>query len=177
MATADSVKAKMQGLIDSTNAKTGGSDTNLTAAVNTLIAGYGASGGASGIYMAKVTPAEDTDALVITHNLGTSDILLACCWAETLGDTVPTFACALGKAWAKTDVGNSRGGVGYNAYAAWNITNSYANISQPSSAAYWDGVEDENNFKFKQAGGAVSKYITGVTYTVVIVAASALPGV
>lgn len=41
MATADSVKAKMQGLIDSANAKTGASDATLTAAVNTLIAGFG----------------------------------------------------------------------------------------------------------------------------------------
>lgn len=45
MATADGVKSKLQGLISSANAKTGGSDTTLTAAVNTLIAGFGAGGG------------------------------------------------------------------------------------------------------------------------------------
>ena len=39
MATADSVKAKIQGLIDTANAKTGGSDTDLTRAVNTLLNG------------------------------------------------------------------------------------------------------------------------------------------
>lgn len=48
MATAGSVKAKMQGLIDSANAKTGGNDTTLTGAVNTLIAGFGSGGGSSG---------------------------------------------------------------------------------------------------------------------------------
>ena len=44
MATAESVLAKIQALIDSSNSATGGSDTNLTAAINTLIAGYNAGG-------------------------------------------------------------------------------------------------------------------------------------
>lgn len=42
MATAESVLAKIQALIDSSNSTTGGSDTNLTAAINALIAGYNA---------------------------------------------------------------------------------------------------------------------------------------
>ena len=45
MATADSVKAKIQGLIASANAKTGNTDANLTTAVNTLIDGFGQGGG------------------------------------------------------------------------------------------------------------------------------------
>ena len=44
MATAESVLAKIQALIDSSNSTTGGSDTNLTAAINALIAGYNAGG-------------------------------------------------------------------------------------------------------------------------------------
>ena len=44
MATAESVLAKIQALINSSNSTTGGSDTNLTAAINTLIAGYNAGG-------------------------------------------------------------------------------------------------------------------------------------
>lgn len=48
MATADSVKAKLQGLIDAANAKTGGSDADLSTAVDTLIAGFGAGGGGGG---------------------------------------------------------------------------------------------------------------------------------
>lgn len=44
MATADSVKEKLQGLIAKANTKTGGSDTTLTSAVDTLIAGYGQGG-------------------------------------------------------------------------------------------------------------------------------------
>lgn len=44
MATAASVKAKLQRLIGGANATTGAADTTLTAAVNTLKSGYGSSG-------------------------------------------------------------------------------------------------------------------------------------
>ena len=45
MATADSVKTKIQGLIVRVNAATNGSDTNLTTALDRLIAGFGKGGG------------------------------------------------------------------------------------------------------------------------------------
>ena len=41
MATADSVKSKLQELIDTANAATGNADTDLTTAVNSLVAGFG----------------------------------------------------------------------------------------------------------------------------------------
>ena len=44
MPTADSVKTKLQGLIATANETTGGNDTTLTAAVNTLVGGYGQGG-------------------------------------------------------------------------------------------------------------------------------------
>ena len=44
MATADSVKAKIQGLISKANAKTGRSDADMTSAVDALISGYGQGG-------------------------------------------------------------------------------------------------------------------------------------
>jgi len=45
MVTADSVKAKIQGLIDTSNETTGQNDTDLTSAVNRLKDGYGQGGG------------------------------------------------------------------------------------------------------------------------------------
>lgn len=45
MATAESVKAKIQGLIDTANEATGNGDTDLTAAVGALVAGFGQGGG------------------------------------------------------------------------------------------------------------------------------------
>lgn len=181
MATADSVKAKMQGLIDSANATTGAADTTLTGAVNTLIAGFGQGGGssgvASGIYMAKFTPESDANEISVNHNLGTTDILFAACWAETLGDVVPTFNGSVGKYWAKTDIpvrysasGNT---VNFNTYNIYNITNSNASGGVPASITYWDEVVDANTFVFKRGGSAAAKYIAGVTYTIIIVAANA----
>ena len=68
MATAESVKAKVQGLIDQSNATTGNSDTDLTSAVNSLIAGFG-QGGGGGIGAVKfvdedITIAESTTTAV-----------------------------------------------------------------------------------------------------------------
>ena len=41
MVTADSVKAKLQSLIDLANGATGGTDADLATAIATLIAGFG----------------------------------------------------------------------------------------------------------------------------------------
>lgn len=179
MATADSVKAKMQGLIDSANAKTGGNDATLTGAVNTLIAGFGqgggSSGGASGIYMAKITLETDlTVSFPITHNLGTTDILLVAVWAETLGDIVLDKTVVLHKVWNKTDIATQRGGndfsVGYN----WSTTNSYASASPPNMASYETlTVVDENTIGLPRNASGSSVYLAGLTYTVVVIAASA----
>ena len=45
MVTAEGVKAKLQGLIDTANATTGNADADLTAAVNALAEGFGQGGG------------------------------------------------------------------------------------------------------------------------------------
>lgn len=66
MATADSVKAKVQGLIDQSNATTGNSDTDLTSAVNSLIAGFGQGGGIGAVKFVDedITIAESTTTAV-----------------------------------------------------------------------------------------------------------------
>lgn len=53
MVTAESVKAKLQGLIDTANATTGNADADLTAAVNALVAGFGQGGGLPGVDVIK----------------------------------------------------------------------------------------------------------------------------
>ena len=55
MVTAESVKAKLQGLINAANAATGNADADLTAAVNALVAGFGQSGSANIPILADVT--------------------------------------------------------------------------------------------------------------------------
>lgn len=68
MATADSVKAKLQGLIDAANAATGAKDADLTTAVQSLIDGFGQSGDIGGLNLVSGTwtPAEDTMTCRIT---------------------------------------------------------------------------------------------------------------
>lgn len=179
MATADGVKSKLQGLIDSANTKTGAKDITLTAAMNTLIAGYGSgggsSGGARGIYMAKITPETDLNGnFQITHNLGTTDILLVAVWAETLGGMVLDRAVNLHKVWNKTDIVTRRGGNGFSVGYKWNTTNSYAETSSPNMAHYETlTVVDENTIILPRCSSGSNVYLAGLTYTVVVIAANA----
>lgn len=177
MATAESVKAQLQSLIDSANAATGNEDTDLTTAMAALIAGFGRGDsvdGTRGIYMAQITPAEDVDSLEIIHNLGTADVMLAAVWAKTLGGIVPVNNNTLAKFWAKTDVTTQRGGNGFSPGYGWNTTNSYATSQAPNTAAYETLAITENSVIFPRTGsGSGTVYLTGVTYTVIIIAASA----
>lgn len=59
MATVQSVKSKLQGLIDKSNATTGNSDKDLTSAVDALVSGYGV-----GNIPIEVSTAEDMDKIL-----------------------------------------------------------------------------------------------------------------
>lgn len=67
MATADSVKTKIQGLIARANAATNGSDTNLTTAFDRLIAGFGKGGGpySNVTLLSTIEAPEDVSAIQI----------------------------------------------------------------------------------------------------------------
>ena len=75
MVTAESVKAKLQGLIATANATTGNADADLTTAVHALVAGFGQGGGGlpDGIAECEVqtfTPEADTnEALTFSLNM------------------------------------------------------------------------------------------------------------
>lgn len=135
------------------------------------------SGSASGIYMARVTPETDSNELKIQHNLGTTDILLAVAFAETLGEITPSFNGAVAKFWAKTDIpvreSSTSLAQNYNAYFFYNTGATSAAVGSPNSPAYRCEVVDENTFKFARAGSALAKYIAGVTYTIIVIAANA----
>lgn len=161
--------------------------TNNTAELNKILAavnalpeaggGNSGGGGASGIYMAKITPASDTGELTVTHDLGTTDILLAVCFAETLGDVTPSFNGAVAKFWAKSDiprrVTSSWNEPNYDAHFSYSYATGNMTAGIPTSNSYFCRVEDENNFIFDSAGSVAAKYIAGVTYTVIIMSASA----
>ena len=78
MATADSVKAKLQGLLDSANETTGNEDKDLTSAVAALIAGYGQGGenNVEGMYSGSFTPAEHLLNVEIAVGADTQNLLI-----------------------------------------------------------------------------------------------------
>lgn len=181
MVTAESVKAKLQGLIDLANTTTGNADADLTAAVNSLIAGFGqggSSGGASGIYMAKVTPASDVSTFDIQHNLNTTDILFALVWAETFGGIEPTTNQAVSNVWLKTDipvrVTSSYNRENLETANFYNTSTGNINsVNMKTSASYLGEPTDANNFHVKAGTSSSARFYGGVTYTVIIMAASA----
>ena len=134
-----------------------------------------AGGGTSGIYMAKITPEEDLASnFPITHNLGTTDILLVAVWAETLGDIVLDKRVNLHKVWNKTDITTQRGGNGFSVGYQWSTTNSYATTSSPNTAAYEIlTVVDENTIILPRCASGANVYLAGLTYTVIVIAANA----
>ena len=74
MATAESVKAKLIGLIDASNAATGAADTDITAAINNLISGF--VGGGVDIKSMKVTPTEVVQAVTLPALIGKQNVIL-----------------------------------------------------------------------------------------------------
>lgn len=180
MPTAESVKEKLLNLISLSNTTTGRTDETLTDAVNALIDGFGSGGGSTGglngIYMAQVTLDTDSDNIRITHNLGTTDIIMATCFAQTLGDIVPSFAATLVKFFAKTDipvrVTPTENGVNYDSSFNYNTTYKYAQGAIPTNEKYRSEIVDENTFNFKRAASSY-KFIAGVTYTIIIISADA----
>lgn len=168
--------AGMTAVADAIRAKAGTTNTlvwpdGFKAAINGIPGGC-----ASGIYMAQVTPETDLDSIKITHNLGTTDILMAACFAETLGDSVPSFNGTLSKFWAKTDIAvrisSSENGQNFDTHFFYVTSNQHAQGGVPSNSNYRCSIDDENTFSFTKAASSY-KYIAGVTYTVIIIAANA----
>lgn len=175
-----SVNEKMTAIADAIRDKTGGTDPltldAMAEAIAGIEAGEGSSGGASGIYMAKITPAEYKGELTIQHNLNTTDILYVAAWVETLGDYVPdTNGITLCKMWAKTDITTLRGGNGFSTGYGWNLTNAHATVNAPNAASYENlTIIDENTVRLNRlASGPANGYIAGLTFTVFVIAANA----
>lgn len=74
MATAESVKAKLHGLIDAANAVTGAADTDITAAINNLISGF--VGGGVDIKSMTVTPTEVMQHVTLPALIGKQNVIL-----------------------------------------------------------------------------------------------------
>ena len=89
MATAESVKSKIQGLIDTANKATGGVDADLTSAVNTLVAGFESGGGGAILLESGTITIDEGTTYFIQELSETPDLLLI--WTEEL-----TGSCTAG---------------------------------------------------------------------------------
>ena len=172
--------AKMAAVADAIRSKTGGTEKMTPDQMAVAITGIetGGGGGASGIYMAKITPASDVSYLTVTHNLGTTDILMAVCWAESFGDFVPSFNGAVANIYLKSSVpfrtNSSSNHENLIAHATWSTSSSnVSTLGQPTSTSYFFEIKDENTVHFPPGGASAAKHCAGVTYTVIIMAASA----
>ena len=137
-----------QNILDAVRGKTGSAEKMVSGVVASEIAGI-QSASVSGIYMAKITHASDTGAFKVKHNLGTTDILMACCWPETLGDISPTFNGSVGSFWFKNDLPTTKTEANLTLYALYNVTQSAVlSAGIPNSAQYMCAIIDENTFRY-----------------------------
>lgn len=170
----------LAGIANAIRGKTGGAEKLTLEGMAAAIAGISGGNGAGigGIYMAQVTLDRDVGAIAIEHNLGTTDILLAAIWAESLGDVVPTFNGCVANIYLKSALSyRTASSVNHEnliAHATWSTSLNNVNyVGQPISDVYYIDIVDENTVEFPSGGAAVAKHYAGVTYTVVIMAASA----
>ncbi len=105
MATAESVKNKLQGLIDTANETTGESAADLTTAIGTLIAGFGkGSGDEGGVKVwqgSKTAPSTATGTRVEIDFGFVPDFILVFANADVTGSTsrsYPIFTCGFSTA-------------------------------------------------------------------------------
>lgn len=172
---------KLTNIADAIRAKTGSADKLTLDGMATAIADIetgGSGGGTSGIYMAKITPAEDVSTITINHNLGTTDLLLALVWAESLREFVPTTNQALGNIWLKTDiptrVSNSVNRENLELHYFYNTSSSNINsVGLKNSTSYVRNPVENDTFTIKAGTSSAARFYGGVTYTVIVIAASA----
>lgn len=168
----------LTGIADAIRSKTGGTGKLTLEGMAAAIAGISGGGGAGGIYMAQVTPESDVGRITVVHNLGTTDLLLASIWAESLGDAQLTADRIMMRTWLKSDIPfritSSTQIQNIDIYSNYSSSAGHINTSgHPNSTAYLSEILDENTFQFASGTFAVARFAAGVTYTVIIVAASA----
>lgn len=148
----------------------------LATKLASLISNNETGAGNHGIYVGYYTPTTDTRTINVVHNLGTDDILMAAIFAETLGDKVPTYACALSVVYLKTDYSHY-GSSAFSSESSMTLCSRYrtsdgkSQIGSITSAAYLPTIS-EDSVIFQPAGAAASTYCAGVTYTAIIIPSS-----
>lgn len=95
MATAESVKAKIQSLITKANTATGRADKDMTSAVNALVSGYGGGGGELPTGYRRADYIQFTgEELVDTGLIGNQDTRIQLCFTRENSNQRYLFGCA-----------------------------------------------------------------------------------
>lgn len=150
MSTAETVKAQLNALLNQANNTTGKTDTNLTAAIASLAAGFGqgGSGGGSGLSydMGEFVLEDDTvgSTTYISHNLGEKPGFILVWTDDYAGVTNPNELnpTALGFVWFNQIMGlenwftSSTKGEGTTVNFVQNKATDGMNVMKPTSGAY-----------------------------------------
>ena len=175
MATAESVKQKIQGLISNANNTTGNTDATLTNAVASLIAGFGTGGGEGLKYdMGEFVLDADVKSLDLSlpHNLGEiPEFILV--WTDDfagLSEANPAEQqCNLGYIWLKNLTGMlqrlTTSATGDSLTVNFNLMSGDYRIQPiaPNSAVYLAEQPTAEYFGLNQIGGN-NYWRAGVTY-------------
>lgn len=178
MSTAETVKAQLNALLNQANDTTGKTDTNLTAAITSLAAGFGQGGSGGGLAydMGEFVLEANSNAsqsIYISHNLGEKPGFILVWTDDYAGVTNPDESnpTALGFVWFNQIMGlenwftSSAKGEGTTVNFMQNKATDGMSVSKPTSLAYAlksDDVSAES-FKIVKIGNAVY-YRGGTTY-------------
>lgn len=177
MSTAETVKAQLNALLNQANDTTGKTDANLTAAIASLVAGFGQGGSGGGLAydMGEFVLEADTigGATYISHNLGEKPGFILVWTDDYVGVTNPdeVYATSLGFVWFNQIMGleNYFSTTSKGEGTTVNFTQSKAkdgmNVVKPTSRSYAiksDQVSAESFFLVKI--GNTTYYRGGTTY-------------
>lgn len=176
MSTAETVKAQLNVLLNQANNTTGKTDTNLTAAIASLAAGFGQGGSGGGLAydMGEFVLEDDTTGRnYISHNLGEKPGFILVWTDDYVGVTNPdeSYATSLGFVWFNQIMGleNYFTTASKGKGTTVNFTQSKAtdgmNVVKPTSASYTLGSDSVSAESFQLVRiGNNTYYRGGTTY-------------
>ena len=176
MSTAESVKAQLNALLNQANDTTGKTDTNLTAAIASLVAGFGQGGSGGGLAydMGEFVLDSDSNAassIYISHNLGEKPGFILVWTDDYVGITNPdeAYATALGFVWFNQIMGlenwftSSAKGEGTTVNFAQNKATDGMNVVKPTSGTYTLKSEEVSAESFALVKMSIRTYYRGGT--------------
>ena len=121
------------------------------------------------------TPTSDSNTVTVTHNLGTTNILIAAIFAESFKGVELTSQAAAAQVMINTpypQYGSSIFSTEKNIVAnvSYDYTINKSKMSGLTSSSYIPSINDENKITFRQTGASTLRYAGGVTYKVIVVA-------